>query len=45
MAARFSEPQFDQLQALQAGFQTHITKPVDPEVLLGAIASLLRSDR
>jgi PAS domain S-box-containing protein len=35
----------DQQKALQAGFQTHITKPVDPEALLGAIVSLLRSDR
>lgn len=35
----------DQQKALQAGFQAHMTKPVDPEALLGAIVSLLRSDR
>lgn len=31
---------FDQQKALQAGFQTHITKPVEPEALVEAIASL-----
>ncbi len=35
----------DQQKTLQTGFQTHITKPVDPEALLAAIVSLLRSDR
>lgn len=35
----------DQQKALQVRFQTHITKPVDPEALLGAIVNLLRSDR
>ncbi|MBD1864887.1 response regulator [Trichocoleus sp. FACHB-46] len=32
--------EMDQQQALRAGFQTHITKPVEPEVLVRAIASL-----
>ncbi|HEV7518176.1 MAG TPA: response regulator, partial [Thermoanaerobaculia bacterium] len=30
----------DRLQALQAGFQTHIAKPVDPFELLGLVARL-----
>lgn len=29
---------FDQQKALQAGFQAHITKPVEPEALVEAIA-------
>nr|WP_041918590.1 response regulator [Gloeocapsa sp. PCC 7428] len=33
---------FDQQKARQVGFQTHITKPVEPEALVEAIASLLR---
>jgi PAS domain S-box-containing protein len=33
---------FDQQKARQAGFQTHITKPVEPEALVEAIAILLR---
>jgi PAS domain S-box-containing protein len=33
--------EMNQQQALQAGFQRHISKPVEPEVLVGAIASLL----
>ena len=32
--------QMDQHRALQVGFQTHITKPVEPEVLVRAIAIL-----
>ncbi|WP_392533074.1 PAS domain S-box protein [Nostoc sp. C117] len=32
--------EIDQQRALQVGFQTHITKPVDPEKLVRAIASL-----
>ncbi|MEP0874018.1 ATP-binding protein, partial [Trichocoleus desertorum AS-A10] len=32
--------EMDQQQALLAGFQTHLTKPVEPEVLVRAIASL-----
>jgi PAS domain S-box-containing protein len=32
---------FDQQKARQAGFQTHITKPVEPEALVEAIATLL----
>ena len=34
----------DQQRALQVGFQTHITKPVEPEELVGAIVNLLESD-
>jgi PAS domain S-box-containing protein len=34
--------QMDQHRALQVGFQTHITKPVEPEVLVKAIAVLLQ---
>jgi PAS domain S-box-containing protein len=30
----------DRLQALRAGFQTHVSKPVDPDALLAAIATL-----
>lgn len=33
--------EFDQQRALQVGFQTHITKPVEPKKLVGAIANLL----
>ncbi|MCC5624016.1 PAS domain S-box protein [Nostoc sp. CHAB 5715] len=33
--------EIDQQRALQVGFQTHITKPVDPEKLVRAIANLL----
>ncbi|NJL21592.1 MAG: response regulator [Leptolyngbyaceae cyanobacterium SM1_3_5] len=32
---------YNQQQALQAGFQTHLAKPVDPEVLAKAISSLV----
>ncbi|MBD2534066.1 PAS domain S-box protein [Nostoc flagelliforme FACHB-838] len=32
---------FNQQQALSAGFQQHLSKPVEPEVLVTAIASLL----
>jgi CheY-like chemotaxis protein len=32
---------FSQQQALQAGFQHHVSKPVEPEVLVRAITSLL----
>jgi PAS domain S-box-containing protein len=34
--------QMDQHRAFQVGFQTHITKPVEPEVLVRAIAVLLQ---
>ncbi|MBD2462582.1 response regulator [Oscillatoria sp. FACHB-1407] len=34
--------EFDQQQALAAGFQQHIAKPVEPDVLVEAIATLLR---
>lgn len=33
---------FDQQKALQVGFQSHITKPVEPEALIEAILMLLR---
>ncbi|GAB4379468.1 MAG: hypothetical protein Kow00121_33690 [Elainellaceae cyanobacterium] len=33
--------EYDQQQALAAGFQRHIAKPVEPEALVRAIASLL----
>ena len=33
--------EFDQQKALQAGFQAHITKPVEPETLVRAIVKLL----
>ncbi len=32
--------EYDQQQALQAGFQRHVAKPVEPEVLIRAIAQL-----
>ncbi len=32
---------FNQQQALQAGFQRHVSKPVEPEVLVSTIANLL----
>ncbi|MBD2435656.1 response regulator [Nostoc sp. FACHB-110] len=35
--------ELDQRQALAAGFQRHITKPVDPEELVVAIATLVKS--
>ncbi|GAP94122.1 two-component hybrid sensor and regulator [Leptolyngbya sp. NIES-2104] len=35
--------EIDQQRALQVGFQSHITKPVEPEALLKAIVSLLES--
>ncbi|MBD2527624.1 ATP-binding protein [Nostoc sp. FACHB-133] len=34
--------EIDQHRALQVGFQTHITKPVEPEVLVRAITVLLQ---
>ena len=34
----------DQQRALQVGFQTHITKPVEPEELVRVIANLLESN-
>ncbi|MEG4805537.1 MULTISPECIES: PAS domain S-box protein [unclassified Microcoleus] len=32
---------FNQQQALKAGFQRHLTKPIEPDELIGAIASVL----
>ncbi|MBD2101370.1 PAS domain S-box protein [Leptolyngbya sp. FACHB-261] len=34
--------EFNQQQALQAGFQQHISKPVEPEALVNAIAALIK---
>lgn len=34
--------EFDQQKALQAGFQAHLTKPVEPEALVEEISRLLR---
>ena len=36
--------EFDQQRALQVGFLSHITKPVEPEKLVGAIANLLEGN-
>ncbi|MEP1060990.1 MULTISPECIES: ATP-binding protein [Cyanophyceae] len=35
----------DQQQAFAAGFQMHLTKPVEPETLISAIVSLLKKSR
>ncbi len=32
----------DRHQALAAGFQQHVSKPIDPEILVPAIVSLIR---
>ncbi len=37
--------EIDQQRALQAGFQMHITKPVEPEILVSEIVSLLKHNR
>jgi PAS domain S-box-containing protein len=37
--------EIDQKKALQAGFQIHLTKPLDPEQFINAIMSLLKSNR
>lgn len=37
--------EFDQQQALQAGFQRHVAKPVEPDELVKAIAALMKSYR
>ena len=34
----------DRLQALSAGFQVHVAKPIEPENFLSSIASVLRPD-
>jgi PAS domain S-box-containing protein len=34
--------EMNQKQALAAGFQMHVSKPVDPDVLVGAIVSLIK---
>lgn len=36
--------ELNQKQALAAGFQVHISKPVEPEELIGAIANLIKRD-
>jgi CheY-like chemotaxis protein len=38
----FTQPQ-DRIKSLEAGFQCHLTKPIDFQTLLNAIAGLLRS--
>jgi CheY-like chemotaxis protein len=35
---------FNQQQALQAGFQQHVAKPVEPQALVEAIAKLMRQN-
>ena len=35
--------EYDQQQALKAGFQRHVAKPVEPEALVRAIADLVRN--
>jgi signal transduction histidine kinase/ActR/RegA family two-component response regulator len=35
--------EYDRQQALQAGFQRHLSKPVDPEALMREIVALIRS--
>ncbi|PPS40985.1 PAS domain S-box protein [Chroococcidiopsis sp. TS-821] len=37
--------EFDQKQALQAGFQRHLTKPIEPDVLVKEIVQLLHDNR
>jgi CheY-like chemotaxis protein len=34
----------DQQQALQAGFQQHLSKPVDPEVVIKTVVALVQKD-
>ena len=36
--------ELNQKQALAAGFQMHISKPVEPEELIGAIVNLIKRD-
>jgi len=36
--------EFDQQQALQAGFQQHLAKPIEPDVLIRAIVKLFKSN-
>jgi PAS domain S-box-containing protein len=37
--------EFDQQRAIQAGFQMHITKPLEPEILVSAIVNLLKHNQ
>ncbi|MBV8882634.1 MAG: hypothetical protein JO235_01350, partial [Chroococcidiopsidaceae cyanobacterium CP_BM_RX_35] len=37
--------EINQQQALAAGFQRHVSKPVEPGKLVAAIASLIRRER
>ncbi|QLE55391.1 response regulator [Nostoc sp. TCL26-01] len=37
--------EINQQQAINAGFQLHISKPVDPDALIEAISSLLNSSK
>jgi CheY-like chemotaxis protein len=36
---------FNQQQALRAGFQQHVSKPIEPERLIQVISSLVKSAR
>jgi CheY-like chemotaxis protein len=36
---------FNQQQALQSGFQQHVSKPIEPERLIQVISSLINSAR
>jgi DNA-binding response OmpR family regulator len=35
----------DRVKALQAGFQIHLAKPIDPSELIAAVSSLARRRR
>jgi CheY-like chemotaxis protein len=37
--------EFDRQQAIAAGFQMHLAKPIEPEKLIGAIVNLLNENR
>ncbi|WP_017651466.1 PAS domain S-box protein [Fortiea contorta] len=37
--------EFDQKQALQAGFQQHLSKPIEPEALIRAVNKLMQNRR
>ena len=37
--------EFNQQQALRAGFQRHVSKPIEPERLVQVISSLIKSAR
>jgi CheY-like chemotaxis protein len=33
----------DRLRALEAGFHTHVAKPIEPEIFVSSIASVLKT--